>query len=364
MAKRSYAARLDAIATRAADAAEVVPVEYKGAVEDASKALAQIAAAKARRERDQESAIAELPFNATASEVSSKRYRQATRKGKDVYLPSWDNLMRGMPSSLLRTGLFSCSSDIQKKFDIDQIDLAHPALIHKEIATFNNISVTLTGFELCQFDRHVYATCVDYYRHRPLMPPVKTPAPLEAFVQVSFYEFARSMGGAYGPKTHKAIRDSLLRLSAAHIRIRSEKINAELPKLLVTRFDDGFASNNYIASDKISFQVPEAVAELFGPGEWAAIEVDVSRYDGLKGWLAHFYATHSAAKWLHLTTLYDLSGYTSHYANFKASLLKALEALASQDTPLSGRIKSYCFSADQTRLLVHHARWDRVDTSE
>lgn len=44
----------------------------------------------------------------------------------------------------------------------------------------------------------------------------------------------------YCANTHRAIRDSLIRLNAAHLRIRVKRVYIPMPRLLDVLFDDGY----------------------------------------------------------------------------------------------------------------------------
>jgi hypothetical protein len=210
----------------------------------------------------------------------------------------------------------------------------------------------LSGYELCQFDRIVYATCLDYYRQVPLCPEEGT-----RHLGTTFYEFARRMGNEYSVKAHRAIRASLLRLSFAQMRIRYNRLNIEIPKLLSVTFEDGEPSEDFKGSDVLLLRVTTSVAELFGPGSWTAVENEAVGYDGLKGWLASFYAGHAGPQWLPILTLYGLSGYESHMRNFRASLVRALEKLRAPRTPTCCHVAKYLFSKDGKRIYVVRSEW-------
>jgi hypothetical protein len=80
-----------------------------------------------------------------------------------------------------------------------------------------------------------------------------------------------------------------------------------VPKLLSVSFEDGdtgnLATSDMRGSDMIFLRVTESVAELFGPGCWSAIDKKAVDYDGLRGWVANFYATHSVSQWLSIKSL-------------------------------------------------------------
>ncbi len=335
------ATKLRDLAERTSDAAmvcppgfQLIPLEAAEELNDEADRLDRRAAASA----EPEPAVLVLPETATNQELSKARTRQSTRRGREVFLPNWSSVTRGLPDAFLRTALFSTSSSIQRSNH--QVLEGDKSLIiaNEVIASMNNLRFLYSGYRLCQFDRQVYATCLDYYREQPL-------APLDCAKQVrtSYYEFAKRMGGTHNAKTYVGIRASLLRLSFAQIRIRSDRLDIEVPKLLAVNFDDGSASGELMGADTLALCVTEPVAELFGVAAWTAIDLPAVDYDGLRGWLGSFYATHDRAKWLPMEMLYQLSGYESKMSNFRDSLIKALDKLKSLDTPQCSRVVRYSF---------------------
>jgi hypothetical protein len=299
-----------------------------------------------------ELAVAELPSNATVDEVQHVRRRQAVRRGADVYLPGWSAIARALPNAFLRSALFSASRRPQADNASVLSDNAGAVVTGREIATLRNMTVLFSGYELCQFDRLVYATCLDYYRDVPLCPGDGT-----RHLRTTFYEFARRMGNEYSVKAHRAIRASLLRLSFAQLRVRYDRMNIEVPKLLSVTFEDGAAGDDFKGSDALLLRVTTSVAELFGRGRWTSVESETARYDGLRGWLANFYAGHAGPQWLPVKTLYRLSGYKAHMGNFRASLVRALDKLKDPRTPMDCRVAEYSFTKDGASIEVIRSAW-------
>ncbi|MBP4050899.1 hypothetical protein J9978_15530 [Chromobacterium violaceum] len=360
-APQGQADELRVLARRAADAALTAAPDQQLAVLKAAERLDRIAGNIERKAKKEaaEPAIVMLPSDATVEEVRTARRRQAICRGADVYLPSWSAMSQALPNAFLRSALFSACRSVQaenaKVLAGDQTLL----IADKEIATFQNVTLTFSGYELCQFDRQVYATCLDYYRARPLSPEACT-----HHIRTSFYEFATRMGGSYSLDSHKAIRASLLRLSFAQMRLRFNRLNLEVPKLLTVSFADGEAGEDFKGSDMLLLRVTESVAELFGPGTWTAVDKEAVGYDGLMGWLASFYASHSGPQWLPVERLHQLSGYESHMRNFKASLVRALDKLKHEKTPPCSRVSAYHFSKDGTKLMVVCTTWGTQMLSE
>jgi hypothetical protein len=347
-------AELRQLASLTAEAALTTAPGRQMTVLDAAGRLDRLADGLERRAKKafSEPAVAELPSNATSEEVQHARHRQATRRGSEVYLPSWSAMARALPNAFLRSALFSAGRSVQA--DNAKVLSCDPTLLvaGKEIATFRNLTLTLSGYELCQFDRVVYASCLDYYREAPLCPEESL-----KHVRTTFYEFAHRMGNEYSVKAHQAIRASLLRLSFAQMRVRYNRMNIEVPKLLSVTFEDGEPGKDFKGSDTLLLRVTTSVAELFGPGAWTAVENEAVRYDGLKGWLGSFYAGHSGPKWLWVEALYLNSGYDSHLRNFRAGLVRALEKLKDPQTPAYSRVATYRFTDDGSRIYVVRSEW-------
>ncbi|MGN5538868.1 plasmid replication initiator TrfA [Alcaligenes sp. Lyrl_28] len=348
----------DATAKAAMDAA---PLAREKLLE-ASNTLSSLARSSERHIKGNDDPVKTLPSNATKAEVALSRRRQATRHGADTYLPSLSDFVQVMPHELLRCSLFSSNRTVQAKNE--QVLTGDTSLLvaNKKIASFNNVTVELSGYELCQFDRVVYATCLDYYRERPLSREVES-----RYVETNFYEFSQRMGRSYSTILHRSIRASLLRLSFAQLRIRRERLNLEVPKLLSASFEDseqGAGSllrvGRPMGSDRLWLRVGESVAELFGPGAWTGFDQKMAHYTGLQGWLASFYATHQAPLWLEVKKLYDLSGYESRFSNFRKGLCEALDKLKAPGTPRSCQIAEYRFTADGMKVEVHKVDWKSV----
>lgn len=355
-AMAATAAEFRDLSARAVAAAMTAAPGHQLAVLEAADRFESMAKSIDRKIKEaDEPAIAELPPNATMEEIRVSRKRQATRRGELVYLPSWDAMAQALPTAFLRSALFATGGGVQS--DNDKVLAGDRSLLvgNKEIATFQGTSLFFSGYELCQFDRKVYATCLDYYRESPLPPETSTEE-----VRTTFYEFATRMGQSYGLNPHRAIRASLMRLSFAQMRMRYNRWNLEIPKLLSVSFEDGEASGEFKGSDILLLKVSVSVADLFGPGSWTAIDKKAVAYEGLLGWVSQFYAGHSRGKWLDVAWLKNLCGYESHIRNFRAGLVAALEKLKATGTPADCRVQEYHFSSDHKKILVLRPGWSMV----
>jgi hypothetical protein len=315
-------------------------------LEAGSKSLALAARRVAAREKADEAPILELEPTATPAAVNAARTRRAVRRGRDVYLPCWSDFAVGLPNALLRSRLWTAGDGCEAWME------------GAEIATLGqDARILYTGKQLTQYDRRVFAACLDYYKEgRPLSDGRNS-----AWVCVSFYQFAQSMGLAYTLNTHKAMRASLVRLEAAALRLGAGNLELPVPRLLEVAFDDGYHSRpdkELKGSDQIAFRVLEQFAALYGPTAWTAVPKPALELRGIRAWLAGFYATHRAARELPFSKLQELSGMTCRPNDFRACVTRALDELSQPDTDAEIRVARYQVSAERKAVTVVLARWD------
>lgn len=314
-----------------------------------SRSLALAARRVETRARSNESAVLDLASNATQAIFTAERTRRAVRRGKDVYLPSWADYAVGLPNALLRSSLWSAGEQSESWMENAQV-----ANLGRDVA------VLYTGRQLTQYDRRVFAACLDHYREdRPL-----SPGGAASWIQLSFFQLAQSMGLAYTLNSHKAIRGSLLRLEAAALRVCKNHLELPVPRLLEVAFDDGYHSrpeSELMGRDQIMFRVLEQLAALYGPSTWTAVPKPALGMKGLRGWLAGFYATHSVPRILPFKTLHEISGLACRPNDFRARVCKALDELKTEDTPPEMRVSRYRVSEDRKSIAVCLACWPAAD---
>lgn len=333
---RQIALAAQARAVRAA-AADAVGGQTKTLEQAAATVDALAQRQQKRRAREVAAPVLELSPDASAVEVRVARQRRAVRRGKDVFLPSWRDAATALPNAFLRSALFSASSNNRE------------ALFEEPIATQGDVVVTLTGHQLCDYDRRVFAACLNHYRDDRPLSPDDSPV----WVTLSFYQFAQDLGIAYGANVHVAIRSSLVRLAAAHLRVRISRRDIPLPKLIDVAFDEVGAG---IGSDRVAFRIFESMANLFGPAEWSAVpQPALTDYSGLAAWLASFYSTHAKPYPLKVADIYRYTGVTCAVREFRRMLKTALQKLQREEANPDLRIASFHLTKDE--LTVHLARW-------
>ena len=331
-----------AVARAALDA---VGSQQQETLEAGSRSLALAARRAAARAKADEAPILELEPMATPAAVNAARTRRAVRRGRDVYLPCWSDFAVGLPNALLRSRLWTAGEG------------ADAWMEGAEVATLGqDTRILYTGKQLTQYDRRVFAACLDYYKEdRPLSDGITS-----AWVCVSFFSFAQQMGLSYTLNTHKAMRASLLRLEAAALRVGAGNLELPVPRLLEVAFDDGYHNRpdaELKGSDQIAFRVLEQFAALYGPTSWTAVPKPALGLRGIRAWLAGFYATHRAPRELPFSKLQTLSGMTCRPNDFRACVVRALDELSSSATEAEIRVARYQVSVDKKAVTVVLARW-------
>jgi hypothetical protein len=314
-------------------------------LEAGSRSLALAARRAAARAKAEEAPILELEPTATPAAVNAARTRRAVRRGRDVFLPCWSDLAVGLPNALLRSRLWTAGEG------------ADAWMEGEEVATLGqDTRILYTGKQLTQYDRRVFAACVDYYKEdRPLSDGATS-----AWVCVSFFQFALSMGLTYTLNTHKAMRASLLRLEAAALRVGAGNLELPVPRLLEVAFDDGYHNRpecELKGSDQIAFRVLEQFAALYGPTTWTAVPKPALSLRGIRAWLAGFYATHRGPRELPFSKLQTLSGMTCRPNDFRACVVRALDELSSAGADADIRVAKYQVSTDKKAITVLLERW-------
>lgn len=309
------------------------------------EAVATLKAVAKRKIKEPPGHIVTLPATASVAEVKAVRRRRSVRHGEDVYLPTWKDATVGLPNLFLRSSLFASANP-------------GPLLKDAVLNVRDDASLVMTGPQLCDYDRRVFAVCLNHYRNKRLANP-ESPT----WIRTTFWQFAQELQVAYGAQVHKAIRSSLIRLNEAALRVRVRRLDLPVPRLLEVAFDDGLFADGTSAgalkgSDLIAFRVLDSMAMLFSPNDWSAVsESALNDYSGLVSWLSSFYSTHAEEFGLSLEALREASGVTYDLPAFRRRLRQALEKLQGPEVDDSVRIDRYLLENDV--LTVYLARWAR-----
>lgn len=287
-----------------------------------------------------------LPASASINEVNDVRRRRSVRYGEDVYLPSWKDAV-GLPNLLLRSALFSA---------VRPGAVFVEELIGVQGTSKRPVKLIMTGPQLCDYDRRLFAVCLKHYSGaRPLA------ANDSPWVSTTFWQLSQAMQVSYNANVHKAIRSSLNRLNAVLLRIKVGGTDLPMPRLIDAAFNDEFdgietLDENLKGSDRVAFRVHESMAVLFEPDEWSALSDDaIHKPDGLGAWLVGFYRTHTRAYDVRVKDLYEYSGSVCPMYEFRRRLKTALTKLQDDSVPTDYRVSRFELSKDW--IKVNLTRW-------
>jgi hypothetical protein len=307
------------------------------ATSDADRALQQDAADSlekdAANERRRESrALKEVPEGTSSETVDRYRLKRAVKVGEDTYLPTWYDHQQALPL------LFMCG----KLFAASAMDAA-ANLRREKVAELGDTSLIYTGPLLTQYTLDVYVACLDALKDLPLQPSAHQTAQTSKCMTM-FVFITQYLGLNYSPSTHRRVRDCLLDLSEASIRLIASCANLQLPRLLsVSFYEPGYsalkptnlraeydkvAEANLLGRDIVVISAPADLAKLFGLNMFSrTAKAVIGTGSVLDSWLLRFYSSHSKAAWLTYDYLHALSGSNANKETFRKMLNESLKKL-------------------------------------
>lgn len=294
---------------------------------------------------DDEPSGLDLPATYTAAAVLRARSRQAVRFSGEVFLPAWPDGTVGLPTVLLRSALWAAG-------DCDDLPVKDVPITTLE----DDVRVLFSGRPLMQYDRRVFAGCLELFKDKPLSSGDQQ----EPASRSTFYELARAMGNAYTLNTHIAIRASLLRLRQAAVQVRIRSEVHIVASLLAVRFHgtaETAQHHELQGADELEIRIPEDVAVLYGLRSWTAVPKPVLEMKALRGWLCGILATPAMVETLDFEVLHDLSALRCRPNDFRRRVCDALDELQAADVPLAYRVGGFEVTADKKWLTVRMARW-------
>jgi hypothetical protein len=312
---------------------------------------------KKRDKDDENRPVLQISGELTKNERDAQRRLRAIRVQTDTYLPLSPIRSFIFPNGMLRSALFSAHRGTRE------------GVVNQVIASSGDYALTFTGVLLTSADRANYGACMNAYRDLPLakqdpfVGPLKPATPNDEdsgpaydeehfrpaaehapWIETTFSEFAASREVAYSQGAHEGIKKSLIRLNAAHLRMKHDGQNLPLKTPLIeVEFEE---SDSPRGSDRIRFRIAESIAQMFGPGRWSAVTIAALEYKGLAGWLIANLSTHNGAPVpMKLEHLQARSGLAEMRKNqFASSLKSALEALQADFELGNKRVLDYKFT--------------------
>ena len=239
-----------------------------------------------------------------------------------IYLPTWREDKRASPNSFLRSALFAA---IHSK---DRLDFKKA-----EIFSQQGVTITYTGEQLNQEDLTVWLVLVDLMKKDPLGTKCK----------FSAHKILKHMGLEIGGTGYERLNNSLIRMMACVIAIKTEKYI--FFDSLIQRFEVNTTTNEH----QYGVELNRRFIKLFGQNDWTAIDWEQRkqlRNKPLCLKLHDYYSSHEKPLSVSLEFLLNITGSTnSQKASFKRQVKTALEELVRIDF-----LKSYSIEQDMVTV--------------
>ena len=218
---------------------------------------------------------------------------------KIIQFPLWPEPVRAMPNPVLRSALFSAVQGKHRRF-----------LDNELIASVDGLTIHFTGKQLNQEDLEVCAEVFHLARIHPLGDTCHSAA----------HALLKNLGRQTGNSQHRQLHDTLLRLQAHGVEIKTGRYTY-FGSLIMEGVKDDLTRQYLI-------KINPKLAPLFQQG-WTGLETWQRRR--LRGkplalWLHAFYATHAQPYPYKVATLRQLSGSRTHtLKHFRAAVRRALK---------------------------------------
>lgn len=276
---------------------------------------------KPKRTYEENLALAKARAAEAKARMDAKVEKKAT-EDKQLMLPVWPDVVRGVPNTFLRSALFGVSTN-RKTYKQRTV-----------IAAIDGYEIRFLGTTFNQTDLDVWEMLLHIAR----------PQPLGKKIEFTAHSLLKELGRGTGGKDHEQLKEELARLGSGWTEIT----DTESKRTFAGNFINSFVRDNETDHYSVSF-TPE-MAHLYEAGhtliDWKQRQA-LGR-NNLAKWLQGHYATHAKPHPYKVETLRNLSGSTTTVKAFKQSLKKALDALKAVGVIVSWSIDD--------RDLVHVVR--------
>jgi TrfA protein len=252
--------------------------------------------------------------NAKRDLIDSRiRKLKSEHKLAGVQMPLWDPSIRGIPNSLARSALFSCSQlRGERKFVKDLL-----------VATVANLHIKYRGQELNQDDFTVFMQLVHLARGQTLSQ--------DYYVDFTANSFINAVGWTRHTRSYIRLKETLLRLQATALQVLEDlgdQGDRAFSGSLVRKFEYETPAGASLRKWRVYLEA--GIVALFDDESYTRVYFQqrlITRGD-LAQWLHSFYSTHREPFAMRVSTIRDLSGsLTKKLFHFRGSLENALNEL-------------------------------------
>lgn len=218
-------------------------------------------------------------------------------KNKEVNTPSellavCSNAERILPNEIVRSALFNARNRNQKREYMRSV----------EIAVIGGGTITYRGEELRQDDATVFMHIVHIAKNMPI----------GSLVEFTPYSICKAIGWGIGGEKYKRLRESLSRMQATALEVRSQRIDgvwggesmSMIPYFKWKEGDETLA--------KYQVKLAPQLVELFGNVHYTRTDWEqrLALPDGLATWLHTYFASHKNPHPVPIETIMQGAGMT------------------------------------------------------
>lgn len=252
--------------------------------------------------------------NAQRDQIEARIQRlKSGHKHDGVQMPLWDPAIRGIPNSLARSALFSCSQlRGERKFIKDAL-----------VAAVANLHIKYRGEQLNQDDFTVFMQLVHLARGQTLSQ--------DYFVDFTANSFITTIGWTRHSRSYTRLKETLLRLQATALQVLEdlgEQGDRAFSGSLVRKFEYETPAGEGLRKWRVYLEA--GIVALFDDESYTRVYFQqrlITRGD-LAQWLHSFYSTHREPFAMRVATIRDLSGSSAKKLfHFRGCLESALKEL-------------------------------------
>jgi hypothetical protein len=241
---------------------------------------------------------------AEEAEIRGQVVQLAPKQKQEIQaqLPMWNDRVRGVPNSVLRSALFTATSRGKRAY-----------MERVKIASVDGIQILFTGPRLDQADLDVWEQCLHIARTETLG------------TRISFTAsgFLKAISRSTGKSDHEWLKGAFARLSSSVVELKDGK-KAYFGALI------SYGQRNE-ETGFYELELNPTIASLYNDDGWTGEDWDQRK--ALKGktlslWLHGFYSTHAQPFDYKIETLWKLCGSEAkELKHFKEKLTDAIQAL-------------------------------------
>lgn len=290
--------------------------------------------------RTKRSSSTEWARERAALALASRQSQQAAVVLQEV-LPLWDDIHRGVPNPMIRSGLFGTKASGTRAF-----------VKGDQVASLSNFSILYKGEELLQDDLSVWMALINMSRNNKIGDSIF----------FTGYELIKDLGWRMHSESYNRAKESISRLKANELKIQVKTETSGYAGSLIREY--AWNAANPDGGVCWMVRMEPTIAELFRHDTVTFIEWEQRKAIGPRAaltlWLHSYFSSHREPLPISVGKLHELcKSEEKHMKSFKARVRKSLERLVEV-----GALTAYSIVEDMVHVKRAPLRLMSVKTDE